>query len=109
LTAKVTEIIALPRGDERGFSLRLTHQTDEDACEWYVIVIVPCRVWSESVAKLFLRPKQATLIQEWMQPRNIDSRHRPVRFDYCAIAMQQRVLQHIRSNSGHWSALALNG
>jgi hypothetical protein len=38
-----------------------------------VCVDLDVRFWGECVAKLFLRPKQATLIQEWMQPRNIDS------------------------------------
>jgi len=36
------------------------------------------------------------MIQERMQARNIDSKHRLVGFDYCAIALQQRVLQHNR-------------
>jgi hypothetical protein len=36
---------------------------------------------------------------------NFDSPHRSIGFDYCAIAMRQRVLQHIPPESGHWRAL----
>src|SRR4029453_168258 len=33
--------------------------------------------------------------------RNVDSSRRPPGFDCCALAMQQRVLQHIPPDSGH--------
>jgi hypothetical protein len=39
---------------------------------------------------------RATLIQDQTKTSNLDSSHRPIGFDYCAIAMRQRVLQHIR-------------
>ena len=42
----------------------------------------------------------ATLIQDQTKTSNIDSPQRPIGFDYCAIAMRQRVLQHIRGQSG---------
>ncbi len=35
---------------------------------------------------------------------NVDSQRRPIRSDYCAIAVQQRVLQHIRGKGGHLGA-----
>ena len=38
-----------------------------------------------------------------MQACNIDSKLDSVGFHYCAIALQQRVLQHIPSESGHSS------
>ena len=38
---------------------------------------------------------RATLIQDQTKTSNLDSLHRPIGFDYCAIAMRQRVLQHI--------------
>jgi hypothetical protein len=40
------------------------------------------------------------LIQDQTKTSNIDSPQRPIGFDYCAIAMRQRVLQHIRGQSG---------
>ena len=51
---------------------------------------------ADCVAKLFLRSKRAIMIQKRMQARNIDSMRRSVGFDYCAIALQQRVLQQNR-------------
>jgi hypothetical protein len=44
------------------------------------------------------------LIQGRIQARNIDSRQRSIGFDICAIAAQQRVLQHIPLESGHSEA-----
>jgi predicted RNase H-like nuclease len=41
---------------------------------------------------------RATLIQDQTKMSNVDSPHRPIGFDYCAIAMRQRVLQHIQSS-----------
>jgi hypothetical protein len=52
--------------------------------------------------KTIFAVKQAIMIQERMQARNIDSKYRSVGFNYCAIALQQRVLQHIPPESGHW-------
>jgi hypothetical protein len=59
------------------------------------------RFTPDCVAKLFCRPKWAILIQGRMQTRNIDSRRRSIGFYYCAIAAQQRVLQHNPPKSGH--------
>ena len=42
---------------------------------------------------------RATLIQDQTKTSNVDSPRRPIGFDYCAIAMRQRVLQHIRPES----------
>ena len=39
---------------------------------------------------------RAILIQDQTKMSNVDLPHRPIGFDYCAIAMRQRVLQHIR-------------
>jgi hypothetical protein len=36
------------------------------------------------------------LIQYQLPTRNIDSKARLPRFDYCSLAAQRRVLQHIR-------------
>ena len=44
---------------------------------------------------------RAILIQDQTKMSNVDSPHRSIGFDYCAIAMRQRVLQHIRGKSGH--------
>jgi hypothetical protein len=44
---------------------------------------------------------RAILIQDQTKMSNVDSPHRSIGFDYCAIAMWQRVLQHIRGQSGH--------
>ena len=54
---------------------------------------------------------RAILIQDQTKMSNVDSPHRSIGFDYCAIAMRQRVLQHIPPKSGHWLAavLALRG
>jgi SAM domain (Sterile alpha motif) len=41
--------------------------------------------------------------------RNVDSSRRPPGFDCCALAMQQRVLQHIPSESGHSEATPFIG
>ena len=35
---------------------------------------------------------RAILIQDQTKMSNVDSPHRPIGFDYCAIAMRQRVL-----------------
>jgi hypothetical protein len=43
---------------------------------------------------------RAILIQDQTKMSNVDSPHRSIGFDYCAIAMRQRVLQHIPPNSG---------
>jgi len=56
---------------------------------------------------------RATLIQDQTKTSNLDSSHRPIGFDYCAIAMRQRVLQHIRPQSGQnnlrWIKASLGG
>ena len=39
---------------------------------------------------------RAILIQDQTKMSNVDSPHRSIGFDYCAIAMRQRVLQHIQ-------------
>src|SRR5678816_3901693 len=44
---------------------------------------------------------RAILIQDQTKMSNVDSPHRSIGFDYCAIAMRQRVLQHIPPESGH--------
>jgi hypothetical protein len=44
---------------------------------------------------------RATLIQRLTKMSNVDSPHRLIGFGYCAIAMRQRVLQHISPESGH--------
>ena len=44
---------------------------------------------------------RAILIQDQTKMSNVDLPHRPIGFDYCAIAMRQRVLQHILPESGH--------
>ena len=44
---------------------------------------------------------RAILIQDQTKMSNVDSPHRSIGFDYCAIAMRQRVLQHIPPKSGH--------
>jgi hypothetical protein len=46
------------------------------------------------------------LIQEQRPRRNIDSRIRSSRFDYCAPVACRRVLQHIHPESGHAIALS---
>jgi hypothetical protein len=46
-------------------------------------------------------PKTSNIIQGRMQTRKIDSKCHLIGFDYCVIAAQQRVLQHIPSESGH--------
>jgi hypothetical protein len=46
-------------------------------------------------------PGRATLIQYQLPTRNIDSKARLPRFDYCSLAVQRRVLQHIPPESGH--------
>jgi len=38
---------------------------------------------------------RATLIQDQTKTSNVDWPRRPIGFDYCANALQQRVLQHI--------------
>jgi hypothetical protein len=53
-------------------------------------------LWADCVAKLFSRPKCATLIQELAQARNLDSRRHLIGFDCCAFAAQHRVLQQNR-------------
>ena len=45
---------------------------------------------------------RAILIQDQTKMSNVDSPHRPIGFDYCAIAMRQRVLQHIHPDNGHY-------
>jgi hypothetical protein len=55
----------------------------------------------ECVAKLFWGAAGETLIQHQTKMRNVDSSRRPPGFDCCALAMQQRVLQHIPLKSGH--------
>ena len=49
---------------------------------------------------------RAILILDQTKMSNVDLPHRPIGFYYCAIAMRQRVLQHIRRQSGHrnWRA-----
>ena len=44
----------------------------------------------------FERVARAILIQDQTKKSNVDSPHRSIGFDYCAIAMRQRILQHIR-------------
>jgi hypothetical protein len=39
--------------------------------------------WADCVAKLFLPPERAILIQDWVPTRNVDSRNCSSRFDYC--------------------------
>ena len=57
--------------------------------------------WADCVAKLFWRPKCATLIQGRAPARNIDSRRDLFGFDCCAFAAQHRVLQHNRPAADH--------
>lgn len=49
--------------------------------------------------KTILESKRAIIIQERAQACNIDSKRRSG--GYCAIALQQRLLQHIPPESGH--------
>jgi hypothetical protein len=51
---------------------------------------------ADTVAKVFLRPKRAILIQDRAQAHNIDSKHYSIEFDYCPLATQQGVLQQYR-------------
>jgi len=55
---------------------------------------------ADSVAKLFLAPERATLIQEQRLMRNIDSKNPFPRFDYCAPVTCRRVLQQYPPESG---------
>jgi hypothetical protein len=51
---------------------------------------------ADCVAKLFLRPKRAILIQDEAQAHNIDSKNHSIKFDYCPGASHLGVLQHNR-------------
>ena len=61
--------------------------------------LVPC-VDGSKLARAFFTFAALVGIQGRMRVRNIDSRRCSIGFDYCVIAAQQRVLQHIHPNSG---------
>ncbi len=55
----------------------------------------------DCVAKRFCAPKPATLIQDQVSTRNIDSKKCSCRFDYYQVAASRRVLQQYPLTSGH--------
>src|SRR5438034_6065701 len=53
-----------------------------------------CLLWTDCIAKLFSQPERATLIQDQVSPRSVDSISWSSRFHYCQATTPRRVLQH---------------
>jgi uncharacterized protein HemX len=58
-------------------------------------------IWGIVLQNYFYDQIAQQLIQERMQTGRIDSKKRSGGFDYCALATQQRVLQHNQGISRH--------
>ena len=60
-----------------------------------------CLLWTDCIAKLFSQPERATLIQDQVSPRSVDSIRWSSRFDYCQATAPRRILQHNWTRSRH--------
>src|SRR6266516_5557705 len=95
-----------PAGIERGATLAMRHAdaavvvTNPEVSSVHDSDRIIGLLDADSVAKLFLAPERATLIQEQRLMRNIDSKNPFPRFDYCAPVTCRRVLQQYRAASG---------